>query len=110
MNYRKFYEEQLNIKLSKDFDIHHIDYNHSNNSLDNLVALPHKLHQRLHQAYNEYIRDVDYIKLKDIKLYSGSVGPTSKSLNDLYEYLSVINECVPYMNAKEMRLLYGKSR
>ncbi len=106
MNYRKFYEEQLNIKIPKDFDIHHIDYNHSNNDITNLVALPKDLHHKLHEYYNECVRSIDVIKLSDIKLHSGKANNTSKNLNDLYNYLDVIEKCVPYMNDKELRLLY----
>lgn len=48
MNYRKLYEKELNTKIPKGFDIHHIDFNHDNNEMENLLMLPKALHQKLH--------------------------------------------------------------
>jgi len=48
MNYRKLYEEYHNLKIPKDWDIHHIDADRENNKIDNLIMLPSKLHQALH--------------------------------------------------------------
>lgn len=57
-SYRKKYEEECNIKIPKDYDIHHIDLNHKNNDIMNLVMLPKKLHNKYHsllgQINNEY--------------------------------------------------------
>jgi len=53
INYRKFYEKELGIKIPKDFDVHHLDYNRENNDLHNLVAIPKNLHKSFHLSlYN----------------------------------------------------------
>ena len=49
MNYRKLYIEQIE-KIPYDWDIHHIDFNHDNNSLDNLIAVPKTVHKVIHQT------------------------------------------------------------
>lgn len=49
MNYRKFYEEQTKTKLPKNFDVHHIDHDRTNNNIDNLIAILRELHQHYHQ-------------------------------------------------------------
>lgn len=50
-NYRKFYAEYYGIKWDpKKFQIHHIDGDHSNNSIENLVLLPTELHQLFHKT------------------------------------------------------------
>jgi len=54
MNYRKYYEEYFNVKLPKDFDVHHIDSDRSNNHIENLVAIPKALHTRYHQSVNQF--------------------------------------------------------
>ena len=48
MNYRKLYEEYHDLKIPKDWDIHHIDADRENNKINNLIMLPSKLHQALH--------------------------------------------------------------
>ena len=48
MCYRKFYTEQTGVKLPKGFVVHHIDLNRGNNQIDNLVAVPSKLHSKFH--------------------------------------------------------------
>lgn len=53
MNYRKIYEIALKEKVPKDFDVHHIDLNHENNDIKNLVAIPKTLHQKFHKCVNE---------------------------------------------------------
>tara|TARA_R110000744_G_C19066084_1_gene529554 strand:+ start:251 stop:601 length:351 start_codon:yes stop_codon:yes gene_type:complete len=50
MNYRKHYEQHFNVKVPKDFDVHHIDGDRNNNDIINLVALPRVLHNKYHSA------------------------------------------------------------
>lgn len=51
MNYRKFYKETTGIDIPKNFDVHHIDGDRSNNDIMNLVAIP----RNIHQAYHHYL-------------------------------------------------------
>ena len=48
INYRKLYINNIG-EIPKDWDIHHIDFNHDNNSLNNLMAVPKKVHTVIHQ-------------------------------------------------------------
>ena len=48
MDYRKFYEQILNVKLKKEEEVHHLDRNRGNNEINNLVAIPRKLHRQYH--------------------------------------------------------------
>lgn len=52
MNYRKKYKDYFKIHFGSEYDIHHIDFNHENNDIDNLLLLPKKLHRKLHDAKN----------------------------------------------------------
>lgn len=56
MDYRKLYEENYGITIPSSYDIHHIDLNHDNNSLDNLLMIPHELHMRLHKCLQSGLR------------------------------------------------------
>ena len=53
--YRKFYEKTFNIKLSKFYEIHHIDKNRDNNNIFNLVAIPRNLHNKYHSCYSKLL-------------------------------------------------------
>tara|TARA_R100001244_G_scaffold46088_1_gene41332 strand:+ start:3923 stop:4138 length:216 start_codon:yes stop_codon:yes gene_type:complete len=48
MSYRKLYEKHIN-KIPKDWDVHHIDFNHNNNKLENLISIPKVIHKIIHQ-------------------------------------------------------------
>lgn len=54
MGYRKLYEKEFNITIPSDYDIHHIDFDHSNNDISNLLLIPHILHIALHTFVNQY--------------------------------------------------------
>lgn len=98
MNYKKYYEDYYKCKLSKSWEIHHIDFNHYNNDIYNLVALPSNLHKKLHKAYNHYKLYENYFDLSDIKLHSGKLCNHTLFMEYLKEYINVVEECVPYIN------------
>ena len=47
-NYRLKYKRYYNIDFDNTYDIHHMDFNHNNNDIDNLLLLPKKLHAKYH--------------------------------------------------------------
>ena len=49
MKYRTLYEKHIE-KIPKGWHVHHIDFNHNNNSLDNLIAVPEIVHTVIHQS------------------------------------------------------------
>jgi hypothetical protein len=48
-NYRKLYEKHKG-KIPYKWEIHHIDFNHDNNKIDNLIAVPTMVHMVIHQS------------------------------------------------------------
>lgn len=107
MNYRKYYCEYHRVEIPIDYDIHHIDYNHKNNDINNLVALPKELHKKLHDTLYEYqvIKLHSNITLDDIGLHSGKECNRTKFIQALQKYVNVIEECVPYMNKVELSIM-----
>jgi len=48
MGYKKIYEEYIGQTVPLDFHVHHMDGNHENNDINNLIAIPKELHEFLH--------------------------------------------------------------
>jgi hypothetical protein len=61
INHKKLYESVYGI-VKDDWDIHHIDWNHDNNEINNLIAIPKKLHFLTHKYWG-YVSREEYIKL-----------------------------------------------
>lgn len=51
MKHRKYYEKCTNRKIPSDFHVHHINHDHSDNRIENLVAIPGDLHMSYHNLY-----------------------------------------------------------
>jgi hypothetical protein len=48
-NYRSLYINQIE-SIPEDWEVHHIDFNHNNNSIDNLIAVPKIVHVTIHKC------------------------------------------------------------
>ena len=48
-NYRSLYINQIK-SIPKDWEIHHIDFNHNNNDVKNLIAVPKIVHVTIHKC------------------------------------------------------------
>ena len=51
-NYREKYKRYYQLNFSSEYQIHHIDFNHNNNDISNLLLLPKDLHQKFHRYMN----------------------------------------------------------
>lgn len=98
VDYRKFYTQYYGIEVPEDFDIHHIDFDRSNNNPSNLLMLPKDLHQRYHYiltAFNCYTSN----KKGTINLGFNDIGSTKvKILKHLYP---TIKECYKWQEYRE---------
>ena len=54
MCYREKYKKRFGIKFNNDYEVHHIDFDRSNNEIENLILLPRDLHKKLHKIHSEY--------------------------------------------------------
>ena len=96
-DYRTMFEKHYNLKLSSYYDIHHIDLNHNNNSIDNLMIMPKKLHLKYHSFVNKLkIRD-----LNEIILISGNRADESLcTLNLVDDFVPIVCECNKWRDYK----------
>jgi len=53
-NYRKIYEEHYECSLLPYIEIHHIDGNHNNDGIDNLMAVTTEEHYDIHISQKDY--------------------------------------------------------
>ena len=49
-DYRQFYREYYGIDFGPEMVVHHIDFDRSNNDINNLLLLPNKVHAKYHFA------------------------------------------------------------
>lgn len=47
-NYRRYYSEYYGVQFDDSYAIHHIDFDRTNNNIDNLILLPKALHSKYH--------------------------------------------------------------
>ena len=52
-DYRAIYKEFYDIEFDSSFVIHHIDFDRTNNDIENLILLPRGLHSKYHQTIRE---------------------------------------------------------
>lgn len=52
--HRRIYEDHNNIRLPSNIEIHHIDGNHSNNDISNLLPVTWEEHYNIHHAQGDW--------------------------------------------------------
>jgi len=82
--YRKLYEDTHG-EIEPDWHVHHIDWNHNNNVIDNLISLPRKVHELIH-GYLGYVNREEIIELT--KLFLSNKNYRKKSVSYLNSKLN----------------------
>jgi len=85
-NYRKLYENTHG-KITDNWEVHHIDWNHENNDINNLIAIPIKVHQLIH-GYLGYTDREEIINL--IELFTKNKNYRNKSVSYLNNKLKYV--------------------
>lgn len=98
-NYRKKFKEYYGIDFSRDYDVHHIDLNHENNDISNLMVLPKKLHRRYHMALSWLMPSDGYVKM-GYKICSNEVSMDMYMLARMEEFVKVMRECAKWRDYK----------
>ena len=100
---RNKYIKELQIgKLSEMFEVHHIDMDRNNNDINNLVALPKKLHQH----YHDHFRFISSIESPDINLnikglMRGGHASFGYYLEQLTKYKNILTECSKWVDFRD---------
>lgn len=52
-DYRQYYKDYFGIDFGPDMEVHHIDFDRSNNDIENLLLMPAKLHSQYHMRISQ---------------------------------------------------------
>lgn len=102
-NYRTKYKRYYGIDFGSDYVIHHIDGDHDNNDIENLLLLPSKLHSRYHWLKTVFLST--FSSLNDFVAIKPSYGTNSYGSDVAQELRECIDECskwVEYKNRLDM--------
>lgn len=98
-NYREKYENYYGTRLSTTTDVHHLDYVHANNNVQNLVALPEEVHNKLHQLRAKVQSKFSGTTVSNVQI------PKSKddveSIKAIIEYYNYLIESKQYINKRD---------
>lgn len=98
-NYRKKFKKYYGIEFGPKFHIHHIDLNHENNDIENLMILPEELHNLYHQMFNSTIGE-GFTKFYHSSIHSNTFCGDNYNLIMTKNFIDVIIECGKWYDFK----------
>ncbi len=99
MNYRTFFKKHYGIDFSDDYDVHHIDLNHNNNDINNLMVMPKKLHNKYHICLTA-MGGNDLIKSFDARIYGSALNSNNYNIEMLQHLIESLKECNKWYDYK----------
>lgn len=97
-NYRQLYKEWYGIEFGRDMAVHHIDYDRTNNEIDNLLLLPMELHIQYHVIMSHLGGNgngqIEKVLLKPRQLGESDKAKCLKTLSETIERIK------PWINFK----------
>lgn len=99
-DYRKKYKRHYGIEFGSDYAIHHMDFNRSNNDIENLLLLPKELHNRYHfyikAFYSQDCKGGELVIKTRIDEYEQEFYPKM-----LCGFLETLQECKTWLAKKK---------
>ena len=100
-NYRQYYKDYYGIDFSDEYEIHHIDFNHKNNEINNLVLLPKKLHRQYHYLLNIINSFKDKSSLTfNVKIQGNRINADNYKIDIIEKFIPVLNMCNKWYDKK----------
>ena len=101
-DYRRKFKRYYNINYSDEYVIHHIDLNHENNDINNLMILPKKLHQLYHYYLNitGWWKEEKYTRQINVKISGNQIGNDAEYNDAIIKLLEIISECRKWYDYK----------
>ena len=94
-NYRAMFKRYYGIEFSNKYEVHHIDLNHENNDINNLMLLPRELHHRYHFYLNatNYGEVETYKRTIDVRIYGNAINKNTYERDMIQGLFEVLDEC-----------------
>ena len=92
-DYRKLFKKHYNIEFSSNFVVHHIDLNHENNDINNLMILPKKLHQKYHFLLTTLNVDKSSIVKFETRITGNCANTNTYRINMIEKLAEVLTMC-----------------
>lgn len=96
--YRNYFKNYYKLCFGKDYEVHHIDLNHNNNDISNLMLLPKELHSKYHSLLNDYKSSSSCVI--NFIITGNKVCSETYIANILKQLLEVLEECNKWYDYK----------
>lgn len=93
MKYKRYYGIDFD---SKKYEIHHLDLNHNNNGIENLLLLPKDLHHK----YHFYLSSVVNQSIGNGRIHSSIQSSENYLINCLLKFIPIYQECNKWYDYK----------
>lgn len=99
MNYRVIFEKHYKLFVPNKYDIHHIDLDHTNDDISNLMILPKELHLKYHTCMNAIVGD-GTVKKFDAKICGNMANANGYTLELIKRLIDTLEECNKWYDYK----------
>ena len=100
-DYRKIFKKHYGVSFGSEYEIHHIDLNHDNNEISNLMILPKRLHHQYHFLLNSInYQESIFNKTFNAKIHSNSINGDNYNLAMIESFIPVLQECNKWYDYK----------
>ena len=99
VDYRQLYKDYYGIDFDSDMVVHHIDFDRSNNSIDNLILLPNKVHAKYHYAI-QMLTNIDMSKSLNRELQLKDLMCCIHNAHWLRIMADALDEAAPWIRMK----------
>lgn len=96
-NYRKKFKKYYGVDFGCKYDIHHLDLNHNNNDISNLMILPRELHNKFHFLRNECEKVFPMI---NFEITGSMLNFNNYSMEMVEELIKTLKECNKWYDYK----------
>ena len=102
MNYREKYKEHYKINFGSEFEVHHIDLNHQNDDIKNLLLLPRRLHHQYHSVLAKMPMTDGKLDLNVLirGVADSGNGFNAYALSTLNDFVKVYSQCQDWKDFK----------
>lgn len=100
-NYRQLFKKYYGLEFGNNYQIHHIDFNHENDDISNLLLLPRWIHKEYHEAIKDLPRLTNYplvgtISLRPIGWANADTNYERECIRRFWKALDACRDWVDY--------------